>query len=119
MGGGARILGFGGVVKNADWKSGMGEKITRWWGRAALAGGTAMLAAACASGAWAQAASQPAASQRAANAGGTTVEALIVTAEKRTESSLDVPMGLTTVSGSDLAKTESFRMEDFVGNIPA
>jgi len=46
------------------------------------------------------------------------VETVVVTAEKRTEAETDVPMGVTAISGDELLRNSSFRMEDFAGNIP-
>jgi outer membrane receptor protein involved in Fe transport len=46
------------------------------------------------------------------------LEEIIVSAEKREESSLDVPMSLTALSGDQLARSQSYRLEDFVGKIP-
>jgi iron complex outermembrane receptor protein len=61
--------------------------------------------------AWAQAAADPADA-------GNVLEEIIVTAQKRSESSLDVPMGLTALSGQKLASVQAFRLEDFVGKVP-
>ena len=46
------------------------------------------------------------------------IETVTVTAEKRTEKSLDVPMGLTALSGEGLERTQSYRLEDYVGKVP-
>ena len=46
------------------------------------------------------------------------IETVTVTAEKRTESSLDVPMGLTALSGDQLVRQQAYRLEDFVGQVP-
>jgi outer membrane receptor protein involved in Fe transport len=46
------------------------------------------------------------------------IETVVVTAEKRTESARNVPMGLTALSGDDLVRTQSFRFSDFAGNVP-
>ena len=48
----------------------------------------------------------------------TTVGELIVTAQKREESSLDVPMGLTALSGKVLESQQAYNLEDFVGQVP-
>ena len=56
---------------------------------------------------------------RAADAtGATTVGEIIVTAEKRGEKTLDVPMALTALSGDGLTRSGDFRLEDFVGKVP-
>lgn len=41
-----------------------------------------------------------------------------VTAEKITESALDVPMGLTAITGDQLVRQQSYRLEDFIGQVP-
>lgn len=46
------------------------------------------------------------------------VDELIVTAQKREERSLEVPMAITAVSGETLQSTQSFRLEDFAGTVP-
>jgi iron complex outermembrane receptor protein len=46
------------------------------------------------------------------------LEEVVVTAEKRAESSLDVPMSLTALSGEQLARSQSYRLEDFAGKVP-
>lgn len=46
------------------------------------------------------------------------VDELIVTAQKREEKSLEVPMAITAVSGEKLQATQSFRIEDFAGTVP-
>lgn len=46
------------------------------------------------------------------------LDTVTVTAEKFEESSLDVPMGLTALSGEDLVRQQSYRLEDFVGQVP-
>jgi len=46
------------------------------------------------------------------------LEEIVVTAQKREESSLQVPMSLTAVSGEQLARAQSFRFEDYIGKIP-
>ena len=43
---------------------------------------------------------------------------IIVTAQKRNERSLDVPISLTVLSGKDLAATQAYRYEDYVGKVP-
>lgn len=45
-------------------------------------------------------------------------EAIIVTAQKRSEAAQNVPMGLTVLSGENLTKRQSFRLQDFAGNLP-
>jgi len=47
-----------------------------------------------------------------------TVEELIVTAQKREETTLTVPMGLTALSGEQLERQQSYRLEDFVAKVP-
>jgi iron complex outermembrane receptor protein len=61
---------------------------------------------------------EAASNEGAARTESTALEMVIVTAEKRQETSLNVPMGLTAVSGQQLERTQSFRMEDFVGTVP-
>lgn len=56
--------------------------------------------------------------EAAAEARGTVVEELIVTAQKREESALQVPMGLTAITGDDLVTEQSYRLEDFAGKVP-
>ncbi|MDE2493503.1 MAG: TonB-dependent receptor, partial [Alphaproteobacteria bacterium] len=46
------------------------------------------------------------------------IETVTVTAEKQKESSLDVPMSLTALSGEKLERTQAYRFEDYVGNVP-
>jgi len=46
------------------------------------------------------------------------VETVTVTAEKMVESSLNVPMSLTALSGEQLTRTQSYRFEDYVGTVP-
>jgi iron complex outermembrane recepter protein len=46
------------------------------------------------------------------------IEEVVVTAMRRAESSLDVPMGLTALSGQELESEQSYRLEDFVGKVP-
>jgi outer membrane receptor protein involved in Fe transport len=48
----------------------------------------------------------------------TGVQEVIVTAQKRTETVLNVPMGLTAISGKQLVSQQAFRLEDFVGQVP-
>lgn len=43
---------------------------------------------------------------------------IIVTAEKRQDSARNVPMGLTVLAGQNLTKRQSFRLQDFAGNLP-
>jgi outer membrane receptor protein involved in Fe transport len=52
------------------------------------------------------------------NAGDNALQEIVVTAEKREERLLDVPMSLTALSGEQLARSGSYRLEDFVGNVP-
>jgi len=47
-----------------------------------------------------------------------TLETIIVTAEKRSEALKDVPMSVTSMSGSELTRTESTRFEDYIGKVP-
>ncbi len=47
-----------------------------------------------------------------------TLQTIVVTAEKRRESSLDVPMSITALSGAQLQNDQSFRFDDFVGTVP-
>ena len=46
------------------------------------------------------------------------VAEVIVTAEKRGEKTLDVPMSLTALSGTDLVRSGAFRLEDFAATVP-
>jgi len=57
------------------------------------------------------------AAEAAADAPATVAE-VIVTAEKRGEKTLDVPMSLTALGGADLVRSASFRLEDFVATVP-
>jgi iron complex outermembrane recepter protein len=43
---------------------------------------------------------------------------IIVTAQKREESTMDVPMGVTALSGESLANDQAYRLSDFVGQVP-
>jgi iron complex outermembrane receptor protein len=43
---------------------------------------------------------------------------IIVTAQKREERLQDVPMSLTALSGEQLQRNQSYRLEDFVGTVP-
>src|ERR1700735_5003215 len=52
------------------------------------------------------------------NAGDNALQEIVVTAEKREERLLDVPMSLTALSGDELARAGSYRLEDFVGKVP-
>jgi iron complex outermembrane recepter protein len=47
-----------------------------------------------------------------------TLQTVTVTAEKKLESSLDVPMALTALTGDQLESSQSFRFEDYVGEVP-
>lgn len=46
------------------------------------------------------------------------LETVTVTAEKITESALDVPMGLTAITGDELVRQQAYRLEDFIGQVP-
>ena len=46
------------------------------------------------------------------------LEEIVVTAQKRSERLLDVPMSLTAISGDQLTRSQSNRLEDFVGTVP-
>lgn len=46
------------------------------------------------------------------------LEEVVVTAQKRAELLQDVPMSITALSGEELERSESFRLEDYVGKIP-
>lgn len=63
-------------------------------------------------------AAAPAWSQTAPAQPSTHVDELIVTAQKREEKSLEVPMAIAAISGETLQATQSFRIEDFAGKIP-
>jgi iron complex outermembrane recepter protein len=56
--------------------------------------------------------------ERAADTQGSAIEMVTVTAEKREESSQNVPMSLTALSGEQLARQHDFRFEDYVGSVP-
>jgi iron complex outermembrane receptor protein len=49
---------------------------------------------------------------------GGALEEIVVTAQKRSERLLDVPMSITALSGADLAASQSFQLEDFAGKAP-
>src|ERR1700679_2650134 len=53
-----------------------------------------------------------------ASPGDNALQEIVVTAEKREERLLDVPMSLTALSGDELARAGSYRLEDFVGKVP-
>lgn len=53
-----------------------------------------------------------------ADAGKGYLQTVTVTAEKITESSLDVPMGLTALTGDQLVRQQAYRLEDFIGQVP-
>ena len=93
----------------------MSKVNSRWWlCTSALAGSLSL-------GFWANPAlaqSQTYANEAAARTESDALETIVVTAEKRQETSLNVPMGLTALSGQQLERTQSFRMEDFVGTVP-
>ncbi len=46
------------------------------------------------------------------------IETVMVTAEKRAESLLNVPMSMSALSGETLARSQSYRFEDYVGKVP-
>jgi iron complex outermembrane receptor protein len=46
------------------------------------------------------------------------LEEIVVTAQKREERLLDVPMSLTVLSGDQLARSQSYTFEDYVGKVP-
>jgi iron complex outermembrane receptor protein len=46
------------------------------------------------------------------------LEEIVVTAEKREERLLDVPMSLTALSGEQLETWQSYRFQDYVGTVP-
>jgi iron complex outermembrane receptor protein len=45
-------------------------------------------------------------------------EEIVVTAQKREEHLLDVPMSLTALSGEQLEGSQSYRFQDYVGTVP-
>jgi iron complex outermembrane receptor protein len=47
-----------------------------------------------------------------------TVETVTVTADKQVETTMNVPMGLTALSGEQLQREQSNRLEDYVGKVP-
>jgi iron complex outermembrane recepter protein len=47
-----------------------------------------------------------------------TLQEVVVTAQKRTESLMDVPMALTALTGEDLTRDHATRFEDYVGQVP-
>ena len=46
------------------------------------------------------------------------LQEIVVTAQKREERLLDVPMSLTALSGDQLARSQSYTFEDYVGKVP-
>lgn len=46
------------------------------------------------------------------------LQEVVVTAEKRRELLINVPMSMAALSGGDLARSHSFRLEDFAGSVP-
>lgn len=46
------------------------------------------------------------------------LQEVIVTAQKRSENLMDVPMSLTALSGEELQRSQSYRFEDYVGTVP-
>ncbi len=46
------------------------------------------------------------------------IETVTVTAEKREESALDVPIALTALGGAQLERSQSYRFEDYVAKVP-
>ena len=60
----------------------------------------------------------PSVARAADLAAATTVGEIVVTAEKRGEKTVDVPMALTALSGDQLTRSGDFRLEDFVGKVP-
>jgi iron complex outermembrane recepter protein len=46
------------------------------------------------------------------------LEEIVVTAQKRSENLMDVPMSLTALSGDELAASQSYRFEDYIGKVP-
>jgi outer membrane receptor protein involved in Fe transport len=46
------------------------------------------------------------------------VEEITVTAEKREETSMNVPMSLSALTGDDLARAQAFRFQDYINTIP-
>lgn len=57
-----------------------------------------------------------AANAQAADSAG--ISDIVVTAQKRSESVLNVPIAITAISGDDLTKSQSFRLQDFVERVP-
>lgn len=49
---------------------------------------------------------------------GSAIETVTVTAEKKSEKALNVPMGLTALSGEALQRSQSYRLEDYAGKVP-
>jgi iron complex outermembrane receptor protein len=49
---------------------------------------------------------------------GDVLQEVIVTAQKREERLQDVPMSLTALTGDELASSQSYRFEDYVGKVP-
>jgi len=43
---------------------------------------------------------------------------IVVTAQKRSESVLDVPIAITALSGEDLVRNHAYRLQDFVEQVP-
>ena len=46
------------------------------------------------------------------------LEEIVVTAQKRSERLMDVPMSISALSGEELAASQSFQLEDFAGKVP-
>src|SRR5260370_4069584 len=70
-----------------------------------------LLAFLSASSAWAQ---QRAFDILVEDASESSLETIIVTAEKRSEALKDVPMSVTAISGSELTRTQATRSEDYI-----
>jgi len=66
-----------------------------------------------------QGAAQSAKTVGTADSQGTpSLEEIVVTAQKREERLLDVPMSLTALGGDELERSQSFRLEDYAGKVP-
>lgn len=65
-----------------------------------------------------QAIGQQASTETSGSGSSEALREVVVTAEKYSERLQDVPMAVTALSGEALERTQSFRFEDYVGNVP-
>ena len=64
-------------------------------------------------------ANQPPISQERSNSPSAGLAEIVVTAQKREERSLDVPMSISVLSGDQLVRSQSYRLEDYIGTVPS